>query len=161
MEIKLEKDNYRVRTTDTLKTVGQKWAKEKGLGKEDWKLFEAIAVEVFQAMVEELLDGEEVVLPNNLGKLHIGGNKPKDPNAKPICWAKTKALWREKPELTGKQFIYFMNFHSDQYIYRFRWAKTISRVKFLSIYRFKPSYLWRRSLKKNVNEGYTPYNVRQ
>lgn len=39
-----------------------------------------------------------------------------------IDWNSSLALWKEKPELRGKQYVRFMNNHSDNVFYRLEWV---------------------------------------
>lgn len=105
----------------------------------------------------------EFKMPFRLGKLRIKTNKQKiiikdgklDPNKMPINWVATKELWRSLyPELSwdkswnilsdeltnipNKQLVFHENDHSNGYINRWYWDKSLANTKNHTGYIFKP-----------------------
>lgn len=87
--------------------------------------------EFFKFVMELVLQGEEVRLPNGAGTVSIRGKKKKirlDEEGKPINtapnWQLTKKLWEKDPEAkaAGKK-IYCLNEHTNGIRYTIHWCK--------------------------------------
>lgn len=110
---------------------------------DEWRNILYTYIEIFKQHMLET--GEKAKLPSGIGEFFINKKKRekvKEVNGKeiillPIDWKKT----REK----GKR-IYNFNFHTEGYLFRWKWNKRSSRIKFPMLWYFKPSRVTARLL---------------
>lgn len=76
--------------------------------------FRSICKRYYIWCVEQLAEGKRIMLPRRYGSIVFVNDKKKNMVKKdgsinlPIDWASTKEMWKDKPELHGKRFIYFI-----------------------------------------------------
>jgi hypothetical protein len=98
----------------------------------------------------------QFIMPYNIGKISILMMKFKPVKKlvtgvlnRPIDWKETNLLWKERPELRGKKFIYHMNTHTGGYIGMFKWIKRTGYMKNALTYKFEAV----KDAKRNVAKG--------
>lgn len=103
----------------------------------------------------QLLEGKEVDLPK-LGTFRITGTNwrpPKDRWGPPNTnWKATMKLWEEYPELKAKQFVVYLNEHSNGYWYSLKWDKA-KRLRHVTAYKMRPTELFKDKLSKEIFNG--------
>lgn len=112
-------------------------------------------------IMDRLLDGDTVQLPERLGTLEFSGIKVKprldeDGNIKGLSpdWKKTNELWNRCPECKEKkEFVYFFNEHSQGIRYKLRWSKKRVFVSNKEFYTFKLSFTNRKRFKDSILNG--------
>lgn len=92
-------------------------------------------------ILEQVHQGKKVKLPLNLGELYI---IKKIQKKRPIDWVNTKKY---------NKVIYHNNFHSEGYVYRFKWAKATARFKNKKMYEFRPMRKNSRYLTQLIKAG--------
>lgn len=119
-------------------------------------------------LANKLLLGKRVTLPNIMGSLCFLGKKANfkfDENGNikglPINWGETNKLWKDKPELKGKNYVYFTNEHTEGYIYSLKWSYKLARGKYKPLYVFTPSRIIKKSFAYNINNKLCEYNVEE
>ena len=137
----------------------------------DYKTYKTISFSYNKFLIEKVLEGEEVTLPNRLGSLYIAGKKLKikfdkdnNPIGLPPNWVKTKKLWESSPEAKKKkQLVYCTNDHSDGIRYRYMWSKYRVFAENKMLYSLLLSRTNKRLLYKNIlnNKDYTLFNERK
>ena len=108
-----------------------------------YKLLQAIN----ERMKEYLIYDEGTLnLPEGMGSLYIVGQKKEyldaDGNFKKSCridWKSTLEMWKGRPDLRGKQFVYHTNEHTNGIVYRVFWEKRFVRGKNKIFYNFEES----------------------
>lgn len=112
-------------------------------------------------------DGILFEMPFKLGSLQIVGVKDKPRTygngqifGVAINWQETRKLWEEKPELKGKQYIYYTNAHTNGYRYKFFWAKHKVPYSSKNLYVFKISNENKRRIYENIMSGNHKYTNR-
>lgn len=55
-----------------------------------------------------------------------------------IDWKETKLLWSKKPELKGKNYIYYTNKHTGGFYFKWEWSRTIAAFQNMNFYLFTP-----------------------
>ncbi len=103
---------------------------------------------------EEILEGNQVNLP--IGSFYVAEitiNKKKEGKDRPINWAATWELWKEYPELRGKQYVRFL--HGYKYpFYSIVWSKQrLPRFNSKHFIQFKAPNKIRRALFELVDNG--------
>lgn len=96
-------------------------------------IFSSILKLFNQKLIKELYTGSYFHLPYKLGDLYIRKYKPvikidSDGNIvmrtqKAIDYKATNQLWKDYPELEHKQRVYYDNFHTDGYKFKFMWKR--------------------------------------
>lgn len=99
-----------------------------------------------------LLDGHEVYLPY-IGKFQVVGDKfrPDKPGAN-INWPESKKMWAEYPELKGKQFVLYLNEHTNGYWFGLQWTKA-KLIRNIRGYKFSTVATFRQKLSKRIHDG--------
>lgn len=132
------------------KNVAKKAQKFK-IGEKEYK---EISKEYINTIVDLMLEkGQVITLPYGLGDLKIRrsltipefGLSNSDRDLK-IDWFSTNKLWRENPELKKKQYVYFLNEHSDGWYAVWHWVKFNIKIKGRRSYSFDPTWTNRRRL---------------
>ena len=117
--------------------------------------------------VQRLYEGTYFRLPYKLGDFYIRKYKPKvkiDSNGqivmndrKSIDYKATNELWKKHPKLAHKQRVYYDNFHTDGYKFKFNW-KRYHLGELFKIYNFHAAKYTRLNLAKylriNPNQDY-------
>lgn len=103
---------------------------------------------------EEILEGNQVNLP--IGSFYVAEitiKKKKEGKDRPINWAGTWELWKEYPELRGKQYVRFL--HGYKYpFYSIVWSKQrLPRFNSKNFIQFKAPNKIRRALFELVDNG--------
>jgi len=120
------------------------------------KVWDAVTEEL---MVELLVNKEEVKLPGMMGTMGIRGKKtPIFPDGahriRNINWPETLKLWDEYPECKeNKQFVLYLNEHSDMVYYKYYWGKKKMKVSNRHLYRFVPTSTNKKRLAKLIMSG--------
>ena len=110
-------------------------------------------------IIQCIMNAETVYMPHGLGVIKVIGKKvvpkitDKGIENLTVNWGATKKLWKEKPELEKKKFIYHFNEHSDGVRYRFLWSRANMKCKNSTFYTFKPSKRIRKELFANIKKG--------
>ncbi len=112
-------------------------------------------------IVDELLNGKEIILPENTGKFEIVGKKIKpifaDGNLYGLSpnWPGTKKLWDSNPEAKKKKTIlYHFNEHSNGIRYKVKWSKPITGSYNKMLYTFRTARGFKRRLWKKICDGF-------
>lgn len=114
---------------------------------------------VNQLIAKKLLEGEEVKLPSRMGSLVIYGKKTPllaegAHRRRNINWPATNKLWAECPECKERrQFVVYLNEHSDRVYYKFNWNKTYMYVANRHLYKFVPTKDNRAALSELIIAG--------
>lgn len=112
-------------------------------------------------MMNTILDGERVYLPEKLGVIEIVGKKlnPKvnedgSISGLTVNWIETKALWEKCNDCKEKkQKIYYFNEHSDGIRYRFIWSRISMLLHTKFLYTYVPNRNSKKLLFKKINNG--------
>lgn len=113
-----------------------------------------------QFLINKVIQGYEVTLPEKLGTLHIQVSKKEVkfnengiPNLPPD-WVKTKKLWDKCEDCKKKkQLVYHTNEHTGGITYKLIWSKKNSILKHKTIYSFRLTRDNKRAIHKNVLAG--------
>lgn len=100
-------------------------------------------------------------LPNSLGMIYIDKKKPflkridgKLINGKPIDLNATLKLWETNPEAKEKKIkIRFDNYHTNGYVYRFKYSTSKSNFTNKSIYQLRFNRIVKQKLHKAIMAG--------
>jgi hypothetical protein len=139
------------------KTVAKKAQKFKISKKE----YRDICKEFINSIVDTALNnGQSIPLPYGLGDLRIRRSLTIPPQGLEkanrelkIDWLETNKLWKEHPELKEKkQFVYFLNDHSDGWYAVWHWSKFNIRIKGKRAYSFEPCWTNKRRLAKLMKQ---------
>lgn len=102
----------------------------------------------------ELLEGNQINLP--IGSFYICEviiRKRKEGKDKPINWAGTWDLWKEYPELRGKQYVRFLHGYKFPF-YSIIWSKQrLPKFNSKHFIQFKAPHKIRRALFEAVENG--------
>jgi hypothetical protein len=111
-------------------------------------------------LIDCVLEGEKVYLPENLGVLQIIGKKliPKVVNNQieglTINWGETQKLWKSCDECKNKkQKVYLFNEHSDGIRYRFIWSRISMLLHTKFIYTYVPNRKSKKLLFEKIHSG--------
>jgi len=113
-------------------------------------------------IMNQVIEGEQVTLPQKLGSISIQGKKvsPKtDPDTGEMTnlapdWVRTKKLWNECPKCKKeKQLVYHLNEHTNGIRYRFNWRKRDVLVKNKTLYSLVFTREHKRTVSNLVNQG--------
>jgi hypothetical protein len=124
----------------TLRNITKEYIKE--YGDIDTNLFRDICSEFNMLLIDEILDGKEINLGNNLSTLSII-RRERDPRSPRIDWGESnkykKELLKEGKELydviTGKGTKWHI-YHTDEFYCKYYWRKGKCKVANKSVYRF-------------------------
>lgn len=111
-------------------------------------------------LIDNVLDGYEVVLPMKVGIISIIGAVPKitfdddgNPNL-PVNWPATWQLWKKKPESKEqKKKIYHTNDHTDGVRYKYFWSKKKMFVVNKNLYSLRLTRENKRAVPMMVAQG--------
>lgn len=128
-------------------------------------------------VMNEVLDGEKVYLPENMGVVQIIGKKvtPKitDEGIENLTvdWGKTHSLWKTCKECKEKeQKVYLFNEHSDGIRYRFMWSRMSMLLHTKFLYTYVPNRTSKKLLFEKIHSGkeylilegrYSPLNYKK
>ncbi len=119
-------------------------------------------------LMQKVLDGEEIELPQKLGLLSIIGRKVKvrfnedgTPRGLSPNWGKTKALWARDPiAKENKQRVFNLNQHTSGVRYRFHWSKLNVTVPHKTLYSLRLSRENKRAVNRLVVEEGKEYIIK-
>jgi hypothetical protein len=108
----------------------------------EFKLFSALCIEFNQMIIDELLEGKEFNMQNNLGLMSIR-RVERDPRILRIDWAASHAYKKELQEQgvplftkeTGQGTKWHI-YYTDKYYYEYHWTKFKCKIQNKSAYRF-------------------------
>lgn len=112
----------------------------------------------YELSIEDLVEGNDILLPNKLGSLMLRKRKCTvkiDPetneiiNTFPINIAESVKLWNSKPELRGKKFVRYTNEHSKNYTFTLSYGLSKAMFTNKQIYSFQYS----KGVKKKLHEA--------
>jgi hypothetical protein len=112
----------------------------------------------FELAREDLSLGNKVNFLNKLGALYITKQKRevkydiqtgKITNEMPINIGETVKLWKQKPELKQKTFVYYTNDHSDGYLFNLHYQISKAVYKNKNVYTFQ----FNRGLKVELSDN--------
>jgi len=115
----------------------------------DKKIFLSIINDFYKAVVNNILDGEEFIMPFQLGKIVI--YKRKASNFRTV---NHYIDWKKTVE-TGKK-VYYLNEHSDGYNYSIEWERK-TRLYNSNLYRFIGTRRFKRTLAKIIKNRENDY----
>lgn len=129
--------------------------------KTSYKVIVSIIDDYINFLVDKLLEGESVQLPERLGTFEFTGQKvhPKvdeNGNIKGLApdWKSTNELWVRCPECKEKkEIIFFFNEHTQGLRYKLRWSKKRVFVNNSEYYAFKLTSVNRKRFKDKVMAG--------
>lgn len=112
-------------------------------------------------LIQKVLEGEEVSLPERMGILSILGKKQKirfDEEGKVIGlapdWVKTKKLWENNEEARiNKKLLYHTNEHSDNVRYKYLWSKFRVLVENKTLYSLRMTRTNKRAVHAKILAG--------
>lgn len=131
------------------------------------KEFITLSNKFAQFIKDELLNGEIVLLPRNLGILQVIGREKKvkvDKDGKitglSVDWGSTRRLWKECEKCKkNKQLIHFFNEHSDGVGYRIIWSRLKTKIFNKRYYTFIPAKAVKRELSRKILEEGKEYLI--
>lgn len=113
-------------------------------------------------LIEKVIEGDTVKLPERLGTLRIVGRKVK-PRINPETgdvegvspdWKETRKLWERCPECKEKkQLVFHFNEHTDGIRYKFSWSKTGVFISNRDFYSFRVVRSVKGLFKKKLAQG--------
>ena len=113
-------------------------------------------------LVDKIIDGEVVKLPERLGTIRVTGKKmqprinPETGQVEGVApdWKATKELWKKCPECKkDKQLVYHLNEHTDGIRYSFKWSKTGVFISNRDFYSLKVARSVKNKFKQTLAEG--------
>lgn len=117
----------------------------------------SIIRKINKLLAENLSNGEDVILPNKLGKLELRKYNPsiKLINNKvvtnlPIDWNKTLKLWYEDKEAFKNKTLIKME---EKEVFKIYYNKYLATYSNKSFYQFNPNRELKNKLKHNIKEG--------
>lgn len=127
----------------------------------DVKNYLLIVGDFLQFLIQKVLEGHEVTLPNRLGKLSIIGREQKitiEKNGKikglAPDWVKTKELWEKNPEARkNKKLVYHTNNKTGGITYRYFWAKKNVIILNKNLYSLRLTRTNKRAASSLINSG--------
>jgi hypothetical protein len=122
------------------------------------KIFLAICGKFMLYLLARIFLGDEVNLPERLGKIYISGNKQKVKikeggkiEGVNVDWKKTKAFWESNLEAKEKKkLIYHTNEHSKGFVYKLRWNKLTAILPNKSMYKYSATRNINRELSRQI-----------
>ncbi len=125
------------------------------------KVYKDITTDYHRYILEKVIHGEKIGLPNRCGHLSIKGRKQTakidekgNITGLPPHYTKTKELWERNPEAKkAKQLVYCTNEHSNQIVYSFVWQKKDITAKYKEMYNLRVSRIYKRKLWKLIMNG--------
>jgi hypothetical protein len=125
----------------TIRTIYKEYSKEVN-DEVNIKVFSDICSEFNLAIVEEILNGYEFNMQNNLGTLSIR-RVERDPRTPQINWGETSKYKQELLDKgedlfdisTGKGTKWHI-YYVDKYYYKYHWTKSRAKIKNKTAYRF-------------------------
>jgi hypothetical protein len=133
----------------------------------DVKTYISIINGLNKFIMQNVLEGYEVVLPARMGIMSIIGTKQKisfDKNGNPILppdWVKTKELWDRNPEAKErKQLVYHTNEHTGGIRYKLFWSKEKMLVENKGLYNFRLTRENKRAINHKVTVEKKEYFVK-
>lgn len=126
------------------------------------KIYGKIAADYNKFLVNKVLQGKEVTLPERIGILSIRGKKQKvrlNEEGKLIGlapdWVRTKELWDSSVEAKeNKQIVYHLNSDTDGVRYKFFWSKMRVPIENKTLYSLRMTRENKRAVHKKIKEGY-------
>jgi nucleoid DNA-binding protein len=158
MSKKKYKDYFRV---DYKKKSFYKFYSENYKKKVDQHTYNKILTDCNLMIGEKLLEGFAVRLPFGLGTFSVRRTQPKivfDEEGKidftksriSTDWGATNKLWKEKPELAHKKYIFHENIETEGYIFKIIWSPFRGNAKNIRAYKFVPSKMLKQRLKEYI-----------
>ena len=126
------------------------------------KVFKIVTEEFNKFIFRKLIEGEEVSLPERLGRFLIAGRKTRpriDPNTGYVKglapnWAETKKLWKNNPKAKEeKELVYYFNEHTNGIRYRLHWIKQKVFIKNKDFYMFRLTRDNKQEIHEAINKG--------
>lgn len=126
----------------------------------DIQIYIEIANRYNKYLLQKVLEGFEITLPERMGTLSIIGTKRKisfdengNPNL-PVNWPATTRLWKKDPEaLAKRKKIYHTNEHSDGITYKYLWSKKRIFVNNKNLYCLRLTRDNKRAVTAMINQG--------
>lgn len=121
------------------------------------KVIDDFNKEIIKAIIEDNL---EYTVPYLNIEISIRKHKRKPTikngqliNNVPIDWKATKELWEKDPEAKEKNIrVRFRNSHTNNYVFRIYCKKFKCNIRNKSLFKFKPSRIFQRSLSKRIKD---------
>lgn len=132
---------------------------ERPVAKQDYK---EITARFMQYIVDRVLAGDTVKLPERMGVLSIQGFKPKprlnedgEIMGVGVNWKATKDLWARSPsDAEAKTRIFHFNEHTNGFAYKIVWNRSKMYLENSAVYEFIPAkYTFKRRIPKAVADG--------
>lgn len=133
------------------------------------RVFSDISNMYVKFLISKVIEGKEVYLPQNCGRLSIVGTKEKvkidkegnitglSPN-----WRKTKELWDISEEARkNKKLVYNTNEHSEGIRYRFKWHKRNVNAYYKSLFSLRVAKPNKDFFRKNVKNKKSRYKYEE
>lgn len=119
--------------------------------------------EVNRRIMEQVIKKNlQFIMPYNIGKISILMMKfnpvQKLDNGtlnRPINWKETNLLWKERPELRKKKFIYHMNDNTGGYIGMFKWIKRTGYLRNATCFKFEAVKDAKRKVAKELKDPFS------
>ena len=89
-------------------------------------------------------------MPGKMGIIAIRPLKTSNPF---VNWVATKKLWKEHPELHGKQLVKFLNLHTDGFYFKVAWKQRGFNMRYKELYSFTPVRSLKLKLFKSIMNG--------
>lgn len=134
----------------------------------NYSIYNKIVTGYSKYIVNRIMNGEKISLPNRLGHFEVIGKKSKieideignlkghAPN-----WPETKKLHARCPECKERgEKIYFLNEHSNQIRYKWRWSTRDMNIYHKHFYSFKLSRPNQRRLSNNILTSNVSYYIK-
>jgi len=123
----------------------------------DEKTYKRVAKKFWKKCRDKILDGFKMSFPSHIGDIYVIGYKKKlklengeiKKNRYNINYKATKELWKSKPELTHKKWVYYENHHSDGLQYKIKRAR-FSYNRKVSVFNFSPARDFSRTLAQKI-----------
>ena len=125
------------------------------------KLYLQLSAEYNKFLLSKVMEGKEVTLPSRMGTLSIVGREQQlkfdeEGKVKGLApdWVKTKILWEENEKAKEeKKLVYHMNFHTDNFRYKFLWCKKNVIVENKTLYSLRLTRTNKRAVHENIMKG--------
>jgi len=127
-----------------------------------FKSYLSMTQDFIKFVIDKVLDGEKVKLPEGMGTLYVKGKKIKmriDPETGGIMgaapdWVGTKKLWEVCEECKlKKQLVYHLNEHTNGIRYKIFWSRKNNPIKNKSLYSLIFTRTNKRALHNLIKEG--------
>jgi hypothetical protein len=125
----------------TIRTIYKEYSKE-AKDEISSKVFSDICSEFNLAIMEEILDGYEFNMQNNLGTISIR-RVERDPRIPQINWGETSKYKQELLDKGEQLFdsatgngVKWHIYYVDKYYYKYHWTKSRAKIKNKTAYRF-------------------------